>query len=308
MESKEFARLENLCQSRFREAGSCFHVCSQENYPVLFHNEEEFKAAMNIVAFAAFLFPDVRIFTFEIMANHFHFAMSGEKSMIDRFLKVFVSKLASHPALTGSSRDLRNMSFAIHPINGLDNLRNVIAYINRNGPVVNPNESVFTYEWGANRYFFNREALLRFESCGKRTTFRERRKLFRSDGFTNEENIIVLDGYVSPLCYCRITEAQMFFRHNRHYFFGASRNIEASMEIAKMIGESIFYSDDDLSALVSAKCSKKYNCRAIAVLPKEAKIELAKELHFSYNAGNKQICRLLKLELPVVRALFPEKG
>ena len=80
MESKEFARLENLCQSRFREVGICFHVCSQENYPVLFHNEEEFKAAMNIVAFAAFLFPDVRIFTFEIMANHFHFALSYRNS------------------------------------------------------------------------------------------------------------------------------------------------------------------------------------------------------------------------------------
>lgn len=145
MEPKEFARLENLCQSRFVEAGTCFHVCSQENYPVLFHNEEEFKAAMNIVAFAAFLFPDVRIFTFEIMANHFHFALSGEKPMIDRFLKVFVSKLASHPALTGSLRDLRNMSFAIHPIDNIDNLRNVIAYINRNGPVVNPNESVSSH-------------------------------------------------------------------------------------------------------------------------------------------------------------------
>lgn len=305
MESKEFARLENMCQSRFMEAGSCFHVCSQENHPVLFHNEEEFKAAMNIVAYAAFLCPDVRIFTFEIMANHFHFAMSGQRTRIDLFLKALVSKMASHPALTGSSMDFRNLSFNIHLIDSLDNLRNVIAYINRNGPVVNPNESVFTYEWGANRYFFNREALLRFESCGKRTTFRERRKLFRSDGFTNEENIIVLDGYVSPLCYCRITEAQMFFRHNRHYLFSVSRNIEASMEIAKMIGERIFYSDDDLFAIVSANCSKKYNCRTAALLPKEAKIELAKELHYHYNAGNKQICRLLKLELPVVCALFP---
>lgn len=44
-----------MCQFRVMEAGSCFHVCSQENHPVLFHNEEEFKAAMNVVAFAAFL-------------------------------------------------------------------------------------------------------------------------------------------------------------------------------------------------------------------------------------------------------------
>lgn len=308
MEPKEFARLENACQSRFMEEGSCFHVCSQENHPVLFHNEDEFKAAMNIVAFVALLFPGIRIFTFEIMTNHFHFALSGEKSLIDLFLKTFVSKLASHPTLINSSGDLRNLSFNIHPIGSLNNLRNVIAYINRNGVVISPNESVFTYEWGANRFFFNKEALLRYESCGRRTTFRERRKLFHSDGLTSKENIIVLDDYVSPLCYCRIKEAQMFFRHNRHYLFSVSRNIEASMEIAKMIGERIFYSDDDLFALILAKCSKKYNCRTPAILRKEAKVELAKELHFDYNAGNKQICRLLKLELPVVCSLFPEKG
>lgn len=305
MEKKDFLRLENMCQSRFMETGSCFHVCSQENHPVLFHNEDEFKAAMNTVAFAAFLFPDIRLFTFELMTNHFHFGLSGQKSAIGLFLKTFVSKLALNPALDGSSRDLRNLSFNIHPIDSLDNLRNVIAYINRNGPAVNPNESVFTYEWGANRYFFNKEALLRFESCGTRTTFRERRQLFHSDGLTGKENIIVLDGYVSPLCYCRIKEAQMFFRNNRHYFFSVSRNIEATMEIAKIIGERIFYSDDDLYALVLSKCSKKYNCRTPAMLPKEAKIELAKELHFDYNAGNKQLCRLLKMDMAALSTMFP---
>lgn len=308
MEPKEFGRLEDMCQFRFMEAGSCFHVCSQENHPVLFHNEEEFKAAMNVVAFVAFMFRDVRILTFEIMGNHFHFLLSGQKSQIELILKTLVWKLASHPTLIGSSRDIKRLTFNIYPIDSLDNLRNVIAYINRNGAVVYPDENVFTYRWGANRYFFNREALLRYELCGRKTTFRERRALLRSDGFSNDENIIVLDGYVSPLCYCRIEEAQLFFRHNRHYFFSVSRNIEASMEIAKMIGERIFYSDDDLYALIAARCSQKYNCRTAALLPKEAKMELAKELHYNYNAGNKQISRLLKLDLAVVSAMFAEIG
>lgn len=308
MEKKNFAEQENMCLFRFAEAGSCFHVCSQENFPVLFHNEEEFMAAMNVVAFVAFLFRDVRILTFEIMDNHFHLLLSGHKSRIDLLLNKFVPKLALHPTLIDSSRDIKRLAFNFYPIDSLDKMRNTIAYINRNGAVVCPDENVFTYRWGANRYFFNREALSRFESCGRKTTFRERRELLRSDGFSNDENIIVLDGYVSPLCYCRITEAQLFFRHNRHYFFCVSRNIEASMEIAKMIGERIFYSDDDLYVLIAAKCSQKYNCRTASLLPKEAKMELAKELHYNYNAGNKQISRLLKLELEVVSAIFPEKG
>lgn len=308
MEKKEFARLENMCQFRFMEAGSCFHVCSQENHPVLFHDEEEFKAAMNVVAFAAFSSQGLKIYTFEVMSNHFHFTMAGKRREIESFLKILVMKLSSNLKLLSSRNDIRTLEFKILSIENLDNLRNVIAYVNRNGAVVSPDESAFTYRWGANRYFFNREALLRFESCGRKTTFRERRELFHSDGLSNVESIIMLDGYVSPPCYCRIEEAQLFFRHNRHYFFNISRNIEASLEIAKMIGESIFYSDDDLYVLIAARCSQKYNCRTASLLTKEAKMELAKELHFDYNAGNKQISRLLKLELTVVSALFPENG
>lgn len=103
MEKKDFARQENLCQVRYLETGNCFHVCSQENHPVLFHSENEYKAAMNIIAFSAFLFDDIRIFTFEVMSNHFHFALSGELDRINLFIRVLVTKLAAEPELKGSA-------------------------------------------------------------------------------------------------------------------------------------------------------------------------------------------------------------
>ena len=306
MEKKDFAKLENMCQLRFMEAGCCFHVCSQENHPVLFHDENEFKAVMNIVAFSAFLFQDVRIFTFEIMANHFHFALSGEETRIGLFLKTLVSKLSTHPVLSASSPEAKNLSFKTFPIDSLNNLRNVIAYINRNGAVVNSNENVFTYRWGGNRFFFNDEAKLRHSSCGKITTIREKRELFHSN-LLAEDRIITLDGYVSPMSYCKIAEAESFFRNSRHYFYSISRNIESSLEIARIIGESIFYSDEDLFVYIKSLCVKRYGCNTIAELPKDAKIALAKDLRFNYNAASKQICRILKMELPIVSALFPER-
>lgn len=306
MEKVDFVKLESMCQSNYSEAGNCYHICSQENLPVIFHNEEEFKAAMNVIAYVAFLFPEIRIYTFEIMDNHFHFTLSGNREKIDSFLKTLVAKLLSHPSLKESYNDIKKIAFKIIMIESLENLRNVISYNNRNGAVVLPDENVFTYRWGANRFFFNREAKLRYEECGRKATFREKRKLFNSRLLDGVENVILLDGYVSPLCYCRIEEAESFFRNSRHYFHSVSRNIESAKDIAKSIGENIFYSDDDLFSYIRTLCSKNYGCQSVTCLSSGAKIDIAKKLHYDFNANNKQICRLLKMELNIVESLFPK--
>lgn len=307
MEKMDFVMLENMCQRRFLEAGSCFHVFSGENHPVLFHNRDEFKHAMNTVAFVALLFPDNHILTFEIMDNHFHFTLAGKRERIECMIRSFVAKLASEPALAESITDIKNPVFKILPVDNLENLRNVISYDNRNGAVVNPDENVFSYEWGANRFFFNREAESRHAECGHKLTCRESRLLFHSDKLLKCKDILCVDGYVSPVCYCHICEAESFFRNSRHYFYSISRNVEASKEIAKSIGESIFYTDDDLFLHIRSVCAKKYGGSPVSALTADAKMELAKELHFDFNAGNKQISRLLKINLGLLYSLFPER-
>lgn len=308
MEKRDFARLENLCQFRFSEVETVYHVCSRENHPIIFHDEEEYKVAMNIVAFVAFSCPGIRIYTFEIMDNHFHFIMSGKKDEIEVFIKVLVTKLSAHPVLADSKNDIKALSFKLFLIESLDNLRNGISYVNRNGAVVNPDENVFTYRWGSNLYFFNREARSHYDKCSEKASFRTKREIFRSAKMDREERVRMLDGYVSPLCYCHIKEAESFFRSNRHYYYNSSRNIESAKDIAKSIGEEVFYTDDDLFLHIRSLCSKRYDGKPVAVLPPQSKIEIAKELHFEYNAGNKQICRLLKMDINVVAALFPKNG
>lgn len=308
MEKKDFTRQENLCQARFLEAGSCFHVCSQENHPVIFHDEKEFKAVMNIIAFTGFLFRDIHIFTFEVMSNHLHFALSGEKDRISCFLHVLVTKLAADPVLSGSRASVRKLSFKIIPIGGLDNLRNVISYVNRNGFVVNSAHSPFSYPWGANRYFFNPEAKLRLLECGHRATCSLKRELFHSDRLAKEGSVVILDGYVSPACFCRIEDAESFFRSCWHYFQSVSKNVEASKDIAKEIGESIFYNDDELFSVVAAMCAKEYGRPSPTTLSREEKLEVAKKHHYDYNATNKQVSRILKIGVDTVNLLFPGKS
>lgn len=304
MKMNDFTTLENMCQFNFLEAGECFHVCTQENLPTVFHNEEEFKVAMNMVAMVCLMHPEVKVYTFSIMANHLHFVAAGSGADVQSLADEIVSCMASHPLLTGSKRTISQMAPRLHPVDNLDYLRNVIAYVNRNGPLVDPKENVFSYEWGTGKYFFNREAKLRYKESSHLAGQTEKRKLMRSHQLDKIGQINVLDGYVSPLYYCRAEEAELFFRDSRQYFYKVSKNIESQKEIAGIIGESIYYTDYDLIDVITASCNKKFGVKNASELTPKDKIELAKSLHYDYNASNKQISRLLKLSIDTVSMLF----
>lgn len=262
MEKKDFYRQENECKLLFNELGTCYHLCTHENCTVLFHNDDELKSAMNVVALVSALFPEINILTFEIMSNHFHFAICGDKGHIMEWFKRLVSFLKSNPDLEESR--------------------------------------------GANRFYFNDEAKLRYELLKNIPTFRCKRKLFHSNIADSMMNFKILDGYVSPLCYCRTDIGEKLFRNAQHHFSKLSRSVESSVTIAKEIGESFYYLDSELYSIVSMKCSKEYGCKTPSLLPAQAKVVMAKTLRYDYNASLKQISRLLKMDIATIQGMFPE--
>ena len=51
-------------------------------------------------------------------------------------------------------------------------------------------------------------------------------------------------------------------------------------------------------------CKEKYNNRNPSLLGSEAKMDVAKMMRYEYNAGTKQIQRMLKMDAAVLAALF----
>ena len=80
--------------------------------------------------------------------------------------------------------------------------------------------------------------------------------------------------------------------------------MESFSEIAKSIGETVFYSDSDLFLVANKYAKTNYGTSRLSDLDSRQKIELAKKLHYDYNAGDKQLQRLLRLSQDVVDALF----
>ena len=139
---------------------------------------------------------------------------------------------------------------------------------------------------------------------------------------------------------------EALFRDPAHYFSKISRSIEADAKIAKEIGESVFYTDDDLYSAVCRLANEKFSklgsagqgagrgawqgiagqaggvggqTAGMAVghaagarcnpsqLPAQAKLELARAMRFEYNASDKQIQRMLKLDPQIISSLFTKK-
>lgn len=302
-----FRETELRCQMLFRDLGTCWHIYTPEHFPIVFGTEDDFKFGMTLIAICALSVPGVRILTFELMSNHLHITVAGELSAVLEFFRLIRGHLQRYLVSTGRPTDLSEWDRTPRQISDLNDLRNVIAYNNRNGFLVNQDSTPFSYPWGANRFFFNPELRLFHSSTTERMTVREVRRLFRTctlDGFCGTKKV---DGYISPVEYCDFVTVEGLFRSGQHYFHKLSRDVESQKSIAAEIGERVFYNDEELYTLVCVRCRKDYNVDSPLLLPSHAKVSMSKTLHYEYNSSNQQISRILRMDRSVVDSLFPQR-
>lgn len=301
---ENFAFKEAECASVFRNLGEIFHLWTPENFQIIFTSECDFKYGMSIFGLCAMLFPDICILTFELMSNHLHITAAGEKERLLKLFKLVKLMLKRYCNLRGYTVDWSSFNASTRSIQTLEDARNVIAYNNRNGFVVSPDDTPFSYKWGANRFYFNPDAYILASCQAADMTLRQKRGFSHSHKFDNVTGLKVFDGYVLPLSFCRIDIGEKLFRNASHYFNKVSKSIEAFKQISFEIGESVFYTDDELYAISCRICREKYGESVPSLIPSVAKVELAKTLHYEYNAQAKKIQRMLKLDKNIINSLF----
>jgi len=294
-------RKEEECELNFRKAGQLFNANTPENHPLVFSTPKDFKAGMSIFAICARLFPEVKFYAFQLMSNHIHLIAGGSENKIQEFFNYFVDRLDKY---FGRSRNLTNFKLKLFHIENLSYLRNAIVYVNRNGSVVCNNVTPFTYPWGSSQFFFQPLAIRYHQLIGKAIGITSLRTIMHSRSCDAYKNLKIVDGFVSPLEFCDIATTEMFFRDARQYFYLISRKVEAYLDVAKSIGEAIFYSDNDLYIAAVTIAKEQYAINDLKTLPAAAKIEIARRLHFDYNASAKQLQRLLSIDMAVLSAIL----
>ena len=287
------------------QQSSYYHLYTPENHPVIFTCRRDFKAGMSLIAICAMMFPEITILTFELMSNHIHIALYGPEQSAYAFFNMFRIFLGRWLRKSGQPSDLSNFKCNLKPLESPDSVRNVISYSNRNGFLVHPDTTPFTYPWGANAYFFNPEIKKRYEMESSPMTMTYRRKVTHSRKADKIYGLRMLDGYACPLSFCDIGQAEKLYRNAAGYFYEISRNIESLRTLANEIGERIFYNDDELFRVVCQIGNDRYGQNKPSLLPAQAKLDLARTMHYDYNATRKQIARILKLDIEIINQMFP---
>lgn len=297
---------EDLCEKAFRECDDSWHLYTPGDLSrIIFRTLEEYIFGMNLVALCAAHFKGlIDIFTFQIMSNHFHFVLQGDKNVVISFFEELRKRLVRYLSNKNRFSDLKGFSYSIIKIESISYMRNLITYVNRNGYLIDRDSTPFSYTWGGNAYFFNKQVNDYKQLLLKELSIKKKREIFKTHDIFLPDNYFLINGYVSPVCYLNIELAEKFFRNAHHYFNLVSRRVELFAQIAKELGDSISYTDEELNSAIYYISSKKFGTTP-KVLTKQQKIEVAKELHFNYNASVKQIKRVLRLEESILNALFP---
>ena len=304
----DFSNKEGRCLLCFSELGPCYHLWTPENFEIIFRNADEFRTGMGIMAVAAKCFQDVQIITFELMTNHLHILAAGDESRLGQMFELIKKLLMRMASDAGRTINWTAFTPGVRHLNDLADARNVLIYDNRNGFLVHDNYTPFSYPWGANFCYFNPDAKKRFLESSVPSTIKDRRSVSHSHISDGIQGLNILDGCFSPFSFCDITTGEGLFRDAVHYFYMLGRNIESNKEIAKEIGESVSYTEDELYAAICGKCKSDYGTANPAQIPSDAKIAMAKVMRYNYNATLKQIQRMLRLDQGILQSIFGSQG
>ena len=292
------------------DARKVWHLCTPgESSGILFRTEEDYVYGMNMVGVCAAKFWDkIGIYTFQLMSNHLHFVIEGELTDVEEFFNDLKLRLRRFLLKQDRGYDINNISYSTIPVHDENYLRNLIAYVNRNGYLVNKNMTQFSYPWGTNRYFFFPLGEIEPKTFLSKLPNRTKMDMFHTREISFPESFYLTNGYISPYCYCKIELAEGLYMHAHNYSSLVSRRVESFQNIAAEIGDTITYSDEEMYVSVFHHIKKQFNKSGIQTLSKTEKLQVAKLMHYEYNSSNKQISRILKLDIESINALFPQKS
>ena len=303
-----FAEKERECERLFEKSGPFWHLYTDGRVMEDFLcTEKDFKTAMTALAVAAVLFKKVGIITFELMSNHIHMILNGESEGCMELFERFKTRLRRILKTAGRIIDWEAFKADILPIETLNALRNEIIYVNRNAFVANPQFTPFSYPWGGGCAFFLPCLNLLPVRSLKEVGFNKARELTHCREIRLVEDLKFFGDIAFIPSFCRTDIGESMFRDAHHYFNMLSKNFEAYNEIAKRLHEKVFIADEEMYSAISALCVKEFNIRKPSDLAPKEKIEIARKMHFEYNASGRQIRSILKLEQHIVDEMFPTR-
>ena len=301
-----FSEKERVCKSIFINNGPYWHLYTDgTKMQNIFCNDEEFIIGMWCLATALHLCKSIKVITFELMGNHIHLILAGQKEDCIMVFEIFTSRLKQVFAKAGRIINWNSLKMDILPIEDIQALRNEIIYVNRNAFVANPSYTPDSYPWGGGCAYFNPWLRHVKTTPLENMKVNSQRALLHTRDVSPFLQLIEAGGMPFIPSFCDIKLGESMFRDARTYFNSLTRNAEAFSQIAARLKDSVFLTDEELYSVICTYINKEYSVKTPSQLSAQQKIDTARRMHFNYNASNQQLRRMLRMDIAILEELFP---
>ena len=301
-----FSEKEGICESVFIANGPYWHIYTDgTKMQNIFCCEEDFRTGMWTLAASLHLRKEVRALTFELMTNHVHLIIAGQRENCIKAFDLFSTRLKMAFPKRQRTIDWSQFKMNILPIESLQALRNEIIYTNRNAFVANPSYTPDSYPWGGGCAYFNPWLKHLVTSPLGRLPILTQRTLLHTRDISPFTDLREINSLPFIPSFCDIKLGESMFRDARSYFNSLTRNAEAFSQIASRLKDTIFLTDEELYSVICSHISKEYSIKSPSQLSAQQKIDTARHMHFGYNASNQQLRRMLRLDLSILEEVFP---
>ncbi|MBP5566726.1 MAG: hypothetical protein J6X57_04475 [Bacteroidales bacterium] len=253
---------------------------------IWFKDDEDFKAAMNIVAVLAATM-NLRIIAFILMSNHVHFILGCDRDLAEVFITRFKKMYSQYYSKKyGSCELLRDNAVDYQQIVvGDESFERGVAYVLMNSVAAKICLHASEYPWGTGACYFNPTPVTgtRIGDMSGRT----RIKILRSRFSVPEDYTVNEQGYVNPSCYVPVKFVESVFRapSRMTYFLNNSSK-------AKRVKEAPSFKDQIIGAAIQDLLVSLFRKHSITGLDDRQKSELFRQVKFRFSADPAQIARV----------------
>ena len=283
----------------------CFYLLSTEHLSdrIWFQNDEDFKAAMNIVAIASFL-SEAIILDFVLMSNHVHFVLTGTEKQCCKLITEFKRLYGMYQFhYHGIRKMLKSNDVDIRQVEIQDeSLKRAIAYVQMNPVAANICLSPEQYPWGCGGVFFNKneEEGRSIGSFSKNA----QKKLLHSKVVLPPNYMISKRGYVIQNSYVPVKFVEALFNTPKsfHYFMTQSSKAKKRLEKTPLPA----FRDQIILAGATDLCQTLFRKNSLTSLERAEKAELLKQLRYRFSADLAQLARVTGIPYSEASILLEE--
>lgn len=277
-----------------------FHVCSRGlECNDIFKCRKDFILGMNDIAIIVLGF-DVVVLAFCLMSNHFHFVLYGTHTECARFAEEYKRRCSIRMRNgAGDVHAMKDVEIQLIQIRSAEYLENVIAYVLRNPIAAGICMMPYHYPWSSMSLYYAGGRQYQ-GACLNEMSERKRFRTIKSRVSVPDHYVVDDSGMILPSCYVDVESVEKIFRHPARLMAAVARKVEAEVEVAFGISDTVTMSYNEIRAQLPDLIKREFGKESLNQLSMDQRIKLCLLLKRNFRAGVKQIARLTHLDPSVV--------